>query len=76
MRPLAPVDMFPKLSLPDHLSPNAKLGAPNTDKFMKSRSVFLKENIFAYVMPQNVSIDIDTETDFMFAKIILEHYDE
>jgi len=60
---------------PTYYRLNGAIFICDTDKFMKSGSVFLKENIFAYVMPQNVSIDIDTETDFMFAKIILEHYD-
>ena len=60
---------------PTYYRLNGAIFISDTDKFMKSGSVFLKENIFAYVMPQNVSIDIDTETDFMFAKIILEHYD-
>ena len=60
---------------PTYYRLNGAIFICDTDKFMKSGSVFLKENIFAYVMPQSVSIDIDTETDFMFAKIILEHYD-
>ena len=60
---------------PTYYRLNGAIFISDTDKFMKSGSVFLKENIFAYVMPQNVSIDIDTETDFMFAKIILEHDD-
>ena len=46
----------------------------NSNKLIESKSVFLKENIFAYVMPQNVSIDIDTETDLMFAKSILDNH--
>ena len=45
----------------------------NSNKFIESQSVFLKENIFAYVMPQNVSIDIDIETDFILAKSILDN---
>lgn len=57
---------------PTYYRLNGAIFICETDKFMKSGSVFLKENIYAYVMPQNVSIDIDTETDFMFTKIILE----
>ncbi len=44
----------------------------DSNKFMKSGCMFLQENIFAYVMPQNVSVDIDTEIDFMLARFTLE----
>ena len=42
------------------------------NKFIESGSHILKENIFAYEMPQNVSIDIDEELDLLFAKTILD----
>ena len=59
---------------PTYYRLNGAIFICDTDKFMKSRSVFLKENIFAYVMPQHVSIDIDLETDFIFAKSILDNH--
>jgi len=45
----------------------------DTNKFIESNSMFLNENIFAYLMPQNVSIDIDKEIDLIFARSILDN---
>lgn len=43
-----------------------------TRKLLKEKSFFLKENIFAYMMDRNSSIDIDEEIDFLLAGSILE----
>ncbi len=43
----------------------------NTINFSELNSVFLSENIFAYTMPQNVSIDIDERNDLIVAESIL-----
>ena len=59
---------------PDRYRLDGAIFIYNSNKLIESKSVFFKENIFAYVMPQNVSIDIDTETDFMFAKSILDNH--
>ncbi len=42
-------------------------------RFLESGCMLLRSNIFAYLMPQDVSIDIDTKIDFMFAKMLLEN---
>ena len=42
-----------------------------TDKLLEEESFFLKENIFAYKMPQKQSIDIDTNLDLLVAKVII-----
>jgi CMP-N,N'-diacetyllegionaminic acid synthase len=39
-------------------------------KFLETSTVFLKENIFAYIMPRKDSIDIDEEFDFIIAESI------
>jgi CMP-N,N'-diacetyllegionaminic acid synthase len=59
--------------LPIYHRLNGAIFICDSHKFMESGSMFLKENIFAYVMPQNVSIDIDTKIDFMFARTMLEN---
>lgn len=41
-----------------------------TEKLLEEESFFLKENIFAYVMDRESSIDIDEEIDFKIAKTI------
>ena len=44
------------------------------DKFFEANSLFLKENIFAYIMDRESSIDIDEEIDFKIANIIFKEY--
>ena len=43
-----------------------------TDKLLKEESFFLKDNIFAYKMNRESSIDIDEEIDFKMAKVFLK----
>lgn len=40
--------------------------------FLKEKSLFLKKNIYAFEMPREESIDIDTEFDFKIAKALLK----
>jgi CMP-N,N'-diacetyllegionaminic acid synthase len=42
-----------------------------TGKLLEEKSFFLKENIYAYVMDRENSIDIDEEIDFKIAEVIL-----
>jgi CMP-N,N'-diacetyllegionaminic acid synthase len=43
-----------------------------TDKLLKEKSFFLKENIFAYTMDRKSSVDIDEEMDFEMANILID----
>ncbi len=43
-------------------------------KFLEQGCLFLDKNIYAYEMPQEISIDIDKQLDFDIAQMILEHY--
>jgi len=43
-----------------------------TDKLLEEKSFFLKENIFAYVMDRESSIDIDEEIDFKIAEALIQ----
>jgi CMP-N,N'-diacetyllegionaminic acid synthase len=43
-----------------------------TDKLIEEKSFMLKENIFAYVMNKESSIDIDEEIDLNIAKYLME----
>ena len=43
-----------------------------TEKLLEEKSFFLKENIYAYVMSRESSVDIDEEIDFKLAKIIID----
>jgi CMP-N,N'-diacetyllegionaminic acid synthase len=42
-----------------------------TDKLLEEKSFFLKDNIFAYVMSREKSIDIDEEIDFRIAEAMI-----
>jgi len=42
-----------------------------TDKLLEEESFFLKENIFAYKMDRESSIDIDEEIDLKIATILM-----
>ncbi|GAB1536514.1 acylneuraminate cytidylyltransferase family protein [Geovibrio sp. ADMFC3] len=59
--------------LPVYYRLNGAIYICDTDKYRKNGCVFLKENIFAYVMPQEASIDIDTLMDFKIAEVFMEH---
>ena len=41
-----------------------------TDKLLKEKSFFLKENTYAYLMNRETSVDIDHEIDLKFANIL------
>lgn len=41
-----------------------------TDKLLEEKSFFLKENIFAYLMDRESSVDIDEEIDFRVAEVM------
>jgi CMP-N,N'-diacetyllegionaminic acid synthase len=44
----------------------------NVQKFLEEDCVFLKENIFAFEMSQEKSVDIDTALDFKVSKILMQ----
>jgi len=43
------------------------------EKLLEEKSFFLKENIFAYVMSRESSVDVDEEIDFKMANFLLEN---
>jgi CMP-N,N'-diacetyllegionaminic acid synthase len=45
----------------------------DAQKFETEGCVFLKENIFAFEMLQNVSVDIDTKDDFNYAEFLIKN---
>ncbi len=45
-----------------------------TEKLIENKSFFLKDNIFAYIMNRENSVDIDEEIDFKIAEVILKSY--
>ncbi|MDS1369869.1 acylneuraminate cytidylyltransferase family protein [Aliarcobacter butzleri] len=58
--------------LPKYYRLNGAIYICKTDKLLENKGFFLKDNIFAYVMDKESSIDIDEEMDFNIAKILLD----
>jgi CMP-N,N'-diacetyllegionaminic acid synthase len=46
-----------------------------TEKLIENKSFFLKDNIFAYIMNREYSIDIDEEIDFKMAEVLMDGND-
>jgi len=57
--------------LPTYYRLNGAIYICKTDKLLETKSFFLKENIYAYVMDTKSSADIDTEMDFELAEILI-----
>ena len=51
---------------------NGAIYIADIEKF-KSDKFFYHEGSFAYIMPQNRSVDIDTEIDFILAELLIEY---
>jgi len=57
--------------LPKRYKINGALYIIKTEKFLKEKTFFLQENIYAYIMDKFSSIDIDDEFDFRFAEFLI-----
>ena len=62
--------------LPTYYRLNGAIYICKTDRLLKEKSFFIKDNIYAYIMDRKSSIDIDEELDFIFAKTILKENNE
>ena len=47
----------------------------DTDKLLEEKSFFIKDNIFAYKMNRESSVDIDEQIDFKIASLLLKKKD-
>lgn len=57
--------------LPTNYRLNGAIYICDVQKFLEEGCVFLKENIFAFEMSQEVSVDIDTQMDFKIAEVLM-----
>ncbi|MCW9026048.1 MAG: acylneuraminate cytidylyltransferase family protein [Thiovulaceae bacterium] len=55
-----------------HYRLNGAIYICKTEKLLESKSFFIDENIYAYEMDRESSVDIDEEIDLKFAKFIIE----
>lgn len=58
-------------ALPDYFRLNGALYIAQVDKLLQEKSFFLNENVFAYKMAKESSIDIDSPLDFKLAELLL-----
>lgn len=58
--------------LPEYYRINGAIYICKVNKLMNEKRLLIKENIYAYKMSQQHSVDIDTNLDFILAKTILE----
>ncbi len=57
--------------LPKYYRLNGAIYICEKESFKKYKSFFLKEKVFAYIMAQIYSVDIDTKIDFLISEVIL-----
>ena len=53
---------------------NGAIYVGNLDVILSEGTFYLKERVYAYVMPQILSVDIDTEVDFTLAECIMRRF--
>ena len=57
--------------LPKYYRLNGAIYIVKTDRFLKEKSVYFSENIFAYIMDTEQSVDIDNRIDFELAELLM-----
>lgn len=62
---------LPRQMLPIYYRYNGAIYLVTAEE-LKNKEHMLEKNCYAYIMPQNRSIDIDTELDFMIAETIMK----
>jgi CMP-N-acetylneuraminic acid synthetase len=58
--------------LPKYYRLNGAIYIAKTDRFLQDRSVLFSNNIFAYIMNMEQSVDIDNKIDFALAEILMK----
>jgi CMP-N,N'-diacetyllegionaminic acid synthase len=57
--------------LPDYYRLNGAIYIIKTEELLAKKTVFINKNVFAYIMNQDSSVDIDTMDDFRYAEYLL-----
>jgi len=61
--------------LPTYYRINGAIYISKTDDFKVRRTFFVPEKIYAFIMPKERSVDIDTELDFAIAESVIKFHD-
>jgi CMP-N-acetylneuraminic acid synthetase len=59
--------------LPKYYRLNGAIYICKTDRLLKENTFFIKDNIYAYVMDRESSVDIDDEVDFKLAEVLVKN---
>jgi CMP-N-acetylneuraminic acid synthetase len=65
------IQKTPSQKLPDYYRLNGAIYLCDVKRFLEEKSLFLPDNIYAYIMSRKSSIDIDDDIDFELASIYL-----
>lgn len=60
--------------LPQNYRLNGAIYICHTRRLLEENTLFISDNIFAYIMNQDVSVDIDTKYDLFLAACILQNH--
>ena len=63
----------PRQTFPDYYRFNGAIYMVRTSDFPEDNNIY-RSNLFAYVMPQHRSCDIDTKLDFVIAEAIIKNW--
>ena len=58
--------------LPSYYRLNGAIYICDTKELLSHRTFFIQDGIYAYKMPNEESVDVDTETDFITAEVIMK----
>jgi len=60
--------------LPVYYRLNGAIYLVSIERFLKEKTFFIRDNVYAYKMPVEDSVDIDTEFDFVVAEAVFTAY--
>ena len=66
------IEGMPSQALETYYRLNGAIYICNSSRLLKEKTLFLKDNIFAYRMDKQSSIDIDDEIDFLMARSLMQ----
>jgi CMP-N-acetylneuraminic acid synthetase len=58
--------------LPKYYRENGAIYILNIERFLEEKTFFIKNNIFAYIMKPEESVDVDTKLDFIIAEALIK----
>ena len=58
--------------LPKYFTPNGAIYICKISSLLLSKTFYINENIYAYIMPKHRSVDIDDKFDFLYANSLID----